>query len=105
MSDTIELTLPVSNAKVVIRGYTTRADDAAADQVLFEGVYADGTGEVKMPGVNGIRKQHLLVERLVQSIDGDSSDVVNRLQDLRTADYDHIKQAVDKVVEDNSPKA
>lgn len=112
MTDTIEITLPVSNKVVVIRNYTTRNDDEKAEDTLYLGVAADQTSgvdgdsrSVKFPLANVMASQDVYVKRLVSSIDGDSTNIRTRLGELRTADYQAIEAAVEKIVETNSPKA
>jgi len=112
MTDTIEITLPVSNKVVVIRNYTTRNDDEKAEDTLYLGVAADQTSgvdgdsrSVKFPLANVMASQDVYVKRLVSSIDGDSTNIRTRLGELRTADYQAIEAAVEKIVEINSPKA
>jgi len=100
--DSITIKLP-SGKDAVIRNYTTRADDNAAEYVLLKDVNTNESGEVSIPLLNTKLKHNLLVERLTVSIDGKpaSREV---LDDLRTSDYTMIKDTVLKIVEDNSPK-
>jgi hypothetical protein len=111
MNDTVEVKLPVSNSTVVIRNYTTRADDKRAEEVLYAGVKADqdmadtSKSTVSFPLANIMASQQSYIPRLVVSIDGDSSDISNKLDNLRSADYEAVEKAVGKVVEENSPKA
>lgn len=105
MSEIKEVTLPVSGKKVNVRNYTTQADDRAADHVLMDGVTFDTTGQMNMPGENPNRKRRKYVELLVQDIDGNSDDIPLQLDNLRSQDYSHLQDVVDKIVEENSPKA
>lgn len=108
MQDTIELKLP-SGKTVEIRNYTTRNDDEKAEQVLYLGVEAKQRGneqqEVSFPIANVMASQGVYVRRLVTSIDGDNSNVVERLKDLRSADYEAVSEKVSEIVNENSPKA
>lgn len=110
MQDTVEIKLPVSEKVVVIRNYTTRNDDAMAEEALYNGVGATGKpgsddAKVSIPLANIMNQTAVYVRRLVTSIDGDSSSVLQTLGDLRTPDYEAIQEAVEKVVDQNSPKA
>lgn len=111
--DTIEITLPVSGKKVEIRNYTTRNDDEKAEHALYLGVDAnieeakkgkDGKANIRFPMANLTAQNHIYIRRLVQSIDGDSTNVALALGELRSADYEAIEAAVEKIVEENSPK-
>ena len=109
MSDTVELKLPISEKVVVLRNYTTRGDDERAESVLYAGVLATNKGgsnkqEIEFPIANVMASQKSYVPRLVQSIDGDTTDLANRISDLRTEDYAAIEEAVDRIVEEHSPK-
>lgn len=114
MQDEVEITLPVSGAKVVLRNYTTRADDAKYEEILYAGVNAkqDMNGKVgkpkasmEFPIANVMAAQRAYIPRLVKSIDGDTSNLALRLEQLRTKDYEVIEAEVEKIVEANSPKA
>ncbi len=107
--DTIDITLPVSGKVVVIRNYTTKADDKSSDAALYVGVdmekSEESDGKVTFPIANVMASSDVYVRRLVQSIDGDNQNIALRLEELRSLDYEAISQAVDKIVKDNSPKA
>jgi hypothetical protein len=115
MQDTIEITLPISESKVEIRNYTTRADDERSEQVLYRGVEieqrakgANKSGDeqkITFPIANVMAAQESYIPRLVQSIDGDSSNIKIRLTELRSEDYEAVEKAVEKVVDEHSPKA
>lgn len=108
MEDTIEVTLPVTGKKVVIRNYTTRADDAASERVLYNGVDAKQSGtdqEITFPIENIMSSQSVYIPRLVLSVDGNEDNIGKQLEDLRTEDYDVVEKAVEGVVNEHSPKA
>jgi hypothetical protein len=110
--DSVEITLPVSGSKVEIRNYTTKADDIKAEAVLYAGVSAtpqtdkEGktTADIKFPVANMSGSLDVYVNRLVQSLDGDNTNLKLKLENLRSKDYQAISDAVDKIVSDNSPK-
>lgn len=105
--DTVVITLPVSGKEVVIRNYTTRKDDKLSNAFLFAGVKASqkgGDSSVDFPISNVMASQEAYIPRLVQSVGGDS-DVDQALEDLHSKDYDLIEKTVEKIVEENSPKA
>ena len=110
--DTTVITLPVSESKVEIRNYTTRNDDEKSEQLLYMGVEADQKSSgnkshqsIKFPIANVMASQAAYIPRLVVSIDGDTSNILNRLGELRSEDYEAIEQAVEKIVDEHSPKA
>ena len=113
MSDTVEVKLPFSESVVVIRNYTTRDDDERAEEVLFAGVTAkqdvtSGTKpkqKMEFPIANVMASERSYIPRLVQTIDGDSTNIKQRLGQLRTQDYKAIETAVEKIVAENSPKS
>lgn len=109
MSDEITITLPVSGKEVVIRNYTTRKDDKVAEDALYAGVKTTASQGVKpsmeFPLASVMASTEAYVRRLVKSIDGSSSNIALALDDLRSEDYLAIETAVNRVVEENSPKA
>lgn len=106
--DTVEITLPVSNKKVVLRNYTTRKDDDIAEAVLYDGVAADqvqgGEQKISFPIYNVMASQRAYIPLLVKKIDGE--DVTqSMIDDLRSEDYAVLEKAVERIVEEHSPKA
>lgn len=105
MQDTIEVTLPLSGKKAIIRNYTTHADDSLATAVLTANAYRADNGTVKYPAANFINFNEAYMKALVRSLDGNSQDIEQQLNQLRSKDYDVLRDAVTKIVEDSSPKA
>src|SRR4051812_23930 len=93
-SDTIEITTP-SGKRVVIRTYTTYGDDSQVEPLLYEGstIVTDEQGdEVFLFTPLGLKKaSDKYVELLVQSIDGDQTNILQQLERLTSADYDAVK--------------
>lgn len=106
--DTKTVNLP-SGKTAEIRNYTTRKDDEKAEEILYIGVNSStdstGKGKVSFPIANVMASEHVYVRRLVLSLDGDSTNIAEKLGELRSSDYEALKEAVDEVVEINSPKA
>jgi hypothetical protein len=102
--DTLEITTP-SGKKVVIRNYTTHGDDLIALRILNEGITAttdtSGNSSVVISVVATNAADAKYVELLVQSIDGNSVNIVDQLGALRSDDYDVIDIAVKGIT---SPK-
>lgn len=106
--DTVEITLPVSNKKVVIRNYTTRKDDDTAEAVMYAGVNAVGDGtdqKISFPLANVMASQRAYIPLLVLSIDGAADDIKTGIDNLRSEDYTALESAVNKIVDEHSPKA
>ncbi len=110
--DTVELKLPSSGKTVVLRNYTTRKDDIKAEEYLYAGVNAEqkdtvsgAENKVNFPIANVMASQACYIPRLVQSIDGDSTGMQEKIEDLRSQDYKALEEKVDEIVEANSPKA
>lgn len=108
--DEVEVKLPVSGKTVVIRNYTTRKDDARSEAVLYAGVTARQDSlkkgqniEFSMAALKA--SQEVYVERLVMSVDGKSDNLSEQIENLRSEDYEVLEEAVNKVVEEHSPKA
>lgn len=106
--DDVTITLPVSNKEAVIRGYTTHADDDAAEQLMYDGVNAQtdekGNQKFSLSMAKIMASKKVYVGRLVKTIDGLPVQK-SSLGELHSKDYEAIKDAVDRIVEDNSPKA
>jgi len=110
-TDTITITLPVSGKLVEIRNYTTRKDDEKSETALFAGVNVTASSaskkaqEFDFPLSNAQASQAIYVTRLVQSIDGDRENLTEAIEDLRSQDYEVLSDAVQQIVDENSPKA
>lgn len=106
--DEIEIQVP-SGKTVTIRNYTTRKDDMKAEEALYVGVNttSDDNGKTKMefPIANVMASTAVYVRRLVKEIEGDNKNIAYQLEELRSDDYLAIEEAVEKVVDENSPKA
>lgn len=106
--DTVTITLPISKKVVVIRNYTTRADDKVANELLYAGVDAtqsEGSQSIAFPIANVMASQEAYIPRLVQSIDDNTSNIMAQLDELQTKDYSAIEEAVNTIIEEHSPKA
>jgi len=102
--DTTEVTLPTSGKKVVIRNYTTDADDTAYNRELFDKVVVQSDKSFDIPMLNTLNASKVYVHRLVQSIDGEQSST-EILSNLRSEDFKAIQDVVDKISGTDSPKA
>jgi len=111
MNDEIEITLPVSGEKVIIRNYTTVGDDEKSESALYAGVQLDqqtnkdSSGNIKFPLANIIASQKAYIPRLIKSIDDDSTNIELRLKELRSEDYAKLREEIDKITGAHSPKA
>jgi len=110
MQDTTTVKLPVSGKDVVIRNYTTRADDENAETILYKDVNSEremnsDNAKLVFPLANVMASQRSYIPRLVQSIGGDNSNIAVQIDNLRSADYEALEAAVSLIVNDNSPKA
>jgi hypothetical protein len=103
-SETVTVTLPVSEKKVVIRNYTTHADDDKAESLLVDNVLEASDGNSKYPIRNYLDFKKSYVNSLVLSIDEDTENISSALLSLRSEDYRVIEKAIDKIVTANSPK-
>lgn len=102
--DTVEVKLP-SGITAIVRNYTTRKDDAKANAFLSDGVSRDGDGNLVIPASNAIKYSDSYVYSLTQSINGNPNGVDELIDNLRSTDYEVLKDKVSEIVEANSPKA
>lgn len=115
MTDSTEITLPVSNKKVELRTYTTRKDDMRSQEILYMGVNSKmsmsdkGSKDTKMdmdfPIANVMASREAYVPRLVMTIDGNASNIQNQIDELHSKDYSYLFNEVEKIVDENNPKA
>lgn len=109
MEDTITIKLPHSGKAVVIRNYTTEEDDQKSEALMYEGVEAkqdkDGNQVLSFSVAGMMAAKRSYIDNLVISIDGASTNIPAMLLQLRSVDYAAIREVVEKIVEEHSPKA
>jgi len=104
-TDQVEITLPHSKQKVVIRNYTKDSDDVAYNAVLFDGVVIGIDGKYELPVLNSNRATRVYVEKLVISIGDSDANISHLLGELRSEDYKAVETKVLEITGNNSPKA
>jgi hypothetical protein len=119
MQDQIELTLPVTKKKVVVRGYVSGAIDAEIQAIVQDGYGLESDIDIsakakdddrlkgsKMkfnPGSIAKAGQRAL-ELMLISLDGDTNDVYKRVMDLPVGDTEFLQKEIDKITEDSKVK-
>jgi hypothetical protein len=101
MEQDIELTT-VNGFKVVIKGYISRGANNAYQEVLMAGMnlgdVSDGEFDKdKVPMVAAMNGLNALVERLVQSVNGATTDIKAKLDDMPEDDYAEVQEKVQEV--------
>lgn len=108
------ITTPHGGNEVVIKQFITGFDDEA-----IEGIYTESIEELPTPATEGqpsapikfdgkvVQKaEREAVKRVVVSVDGDSSDVINAIYNMRKEDTKFVKDQVNLVVNpaEDTPK-
>lgn len=105
--ESIELTLPDSGKKVVLRGYTTGRISQELEAIfLDQSEVINDNGKVKrvMNGAAFTRAHNRSIELLVLSVDGSSENVLDAVLDLSTEDHDYVYSELNKIEGHGSPK-
>lgn len=84
--------IKIGEREIEIKRYTRGIQKRVSDKML-EGVTMSASGEMSpVPAINGDKSEQYLVELM-------SGLSMEELDDLDTADYDRLKDAVNKVVQ------
>lgn len=119
MQDQIELTLPVTKKKVVVRGYVSGAIDAEIQNIVQDGyglesdidISAKAKDDDRLKGSkmkfnpSSIAKAgQRALELMLISLDGDPNDVYKRVMDLPVGDTEFLQKEIDKITENSKVK-
>lgn len=110
LQEQVELTTPVTKAKVVVRGYATGRLKQAISALYLAGVTveSDAAGKTKsVSSVNGLVGQQATnkaIEMLVLSVNGATDGVLDAVLDLPEEDFDFIVDEVNKIQAPLVPK-
>lgn len=108
MQDEKEFTLPVSSKKVVLRGYVTGRIDAEVQAILSESIDIQSNidedsktsgGTVRFSATGQRKATQKAMELMLVSLDGDSTNVYERVLDLPVGDTDFITEKVNAITE------
>ncbi|MET3349043.1 UNVERIFIED_ORG: hypothetical protein ABID57_000712 [Arthrobacter sp. UYEF1] len=105
--ESIELTLPDSGKKVVLRGYTTGRISQELESIFLdqsEVINEDGKTKTVMNGAAIKRAHNRAIELLVVSVDGSTENILDAVLDLSTEDHDYVYTKLDEVEGHGSPK-
>jgi len=104
-----EIVTPVGNHKVRIKTWLTGRERRAIRGIIFENVnlsseLLEGKEEDIKPkyelGAEVIQKmQDKAFESIIEEIDGNKEDIVNRVLNMHEKDYDFIVKEIDKVTQ------
>jgi uncharacterized protein YdbL (DUF1318 family) len=102
MQDTISCTTPVGRKLVVIKAWLTGRDEVAIQNAIQSklditmGMDGSGSGATAK-GDMLTAGQDKALELLIVSVDGDTSDLVNKVLDMRAEDYRYVRDQINKV--------
>jgi len=105
MRTTKTITLPISKSKIVINDYITGGEKRKINDLLLKNSSVEtGSTVIKgdIPLLLIYEANDLALSFLVKSIDDISDDLINRINDLHTNDYDYLKAEIDSVTNDKS---
>lgn len=105
--DTFELVTPLKNHKVVLKSWITGRESQAIDNAMFSGLGTTGDGKSLRPKISGTMladQENKALELIVVSVDGATTKVVDKVLDMRKADYEAVSKEVQRVVDGDIPE-
>ena len=103
MPDTITVKTPNSNQTIILKSYITGRDRRELTNVFLNGdmqFSADGKDIKGLKGNMVALAEDLALKTVVLSIDGDSSDIVNKILNMHAQDYSFVVKEVNKITSD-----
>lgn len=107
LRETVEVTTPLTNKKIILKGYVNGRIKQAISAALF-GDSTFSAGDPKSATFSGKAIQdstNVAFEQLVLSIDGSSDNILESILDLPEDDYEFVKTEVDKIQRPLVPKS
>lgn len=106
MSDvtTHEIVTPIGKSKVVLKDWITGKDSQAIDSAMFAGVGTSVDGKKLQPKLSESMiadQENASIKAVVVSVDGNETNVVEAILNMRSADYKFVLAEVDKVINED----
>lgn len=99
--ETYEVKTPIKGIKVVLKSWITGKESQSIDSAMFAGVGTSVDGKKLQPKLSDTMiadQENASIRAVVVSVDGNDSDVVNAVLNMRAGDYKFVLEEVDKVV-------
>jgi hypothetical protein len=100
--ETHEIVTPLRGHVVKCKDWINGREKQKIDGAMFKSIRTVGTGENLKPTMSETMlagQENASIEAIVVSVDGSSTDVLNRVLDMRVKDFEFVVKHVEKIVE------
>ena len=100
--ETIEVETPLKKHRVVLKSWINGREKQKIDGALFKGMETSSDQDKPTPKLNDsflANQTNAAIQNIVVSVDGNSTNVLDRVLDMRAQDYEFVKDEVNKIVE------
>jgi hypothetical protein len=100
--ETHEIVTPLRGHVVECKDWINGREKQKIDGAMFKSIRTVGTGENLKPTMSETMlagQENASIEAIVVSVDGSSTDVLNRVLDMRVKDFEFVVKHVEKIVE------
>jgi hypothetical protein len=100
--ETIEVETPLKKHQVVLKSWINGREKQKIDGALFKGMETSSDQDKPTPKLNDsflANQTNAAIQNIVVSVDGNSTNVLDRVLDMRAQDYEFVKDEVNKIVE------
>lgn len=101
--DTNKIITPVNKVEVELKGYITGRDKQNIEGIMLEAAdfQADENGEykAKISGKVATLMTNKKIEAVVVSVGGETTNVLDKVLDLISEDYDFVLEEIDKIAD------
>ena len=102
--ETHEIITPAKGHKVILKSWINGREKQAIDGTMFNNIDTVGQGNEMKPKLSSSMitgRENTSIEYVVVSVDGNDSDVLNQVLDMRAKDYEFVLKEVELVTEGN----
>lgn len=102
--ETHEIITPAKGHKVILKSWINGREKQAIDGTMFNNIDTVGQGNEMKPKLSPSMitgRENTSIEYVVVSVDGNDSDVLNQVLDMRAKDYEFVLKEVELVTEGN----
>lgn len=100
--ETHEITTPLKGHTLVCRSWINGREKQKIDGAMFRNIETQGDGTNMKPVMSEgmlAGQENASIEAVVVSVDGNETDVLNRVLDMRVKDFEYVVEHAQKIVE------
>lgn len=105
--ETFEIVTPEKGIKVVLRAWITGREKQKIDSAMFKGVGTTGDGKRLQPKLSETMiadQENASLEAVVISVDGNETNVVDSVLNMRVKDYEYVLKEVSRIIDGDIPE-